>query len=264
MKRERTRSGLAVLGVGLVYLFAAQAAGAAVTVGQVSIEPEPNNCPPGIGYITTAVSSGPSFVVPAGGGVITSWQTRAGPLSGITAKLKVFRATLDPDGYLVVGQSVLRNITPGASGGPGALNGPFPTRIPVQGGDFISSVGGENGGPCSTATGDNGDGARAPSVGEPDGAPGSTTLYGPNIAQTRSNVAALLEADADGDDFGDETQDNCPGVSGSNAGCAPAPGPNPQQPADKHKKKNKKCKQKGKHRTAATPSGGLAKKCKKK
>jgi hypothetical protein len=263
MKRERTRGGLALLGAGLACLLAAQAAGAAVTVGQVSTEPEPNNCPPGIGYITTAVFSGPSFVVPPGGGVITSWQTRAGTNAGITAKLKVFRTTPDPDEYLVVGQSAFRNITPGVSGGPSALNGPFPTRIPVQGDDFISIVGGDNGGPCSTATGDNGDMARAPAVGEPDAPPGSTTLYGPNFPQIRSNVAALLEADADGDGFGDETQDSCLGVSGPQNGCPASSGPGPQKPVTKPKKK-KKCKKKGKHGTVATPSGGLAKKCKKK
>ena len=38
----------------------------------------------------------------------------------------------------------------------------------------------------------------------------------------RLNVTARLEADADQDGFGDETQDACPGVAGSESGCAPA------------------------------------------
>jgi hypothetical protein len=202
-----------LLGLGLA-LATAQPAGAATTVGQVSMEVNPNNCPPATIFVTTAVSAGTAFTVPAGGGVITSWQTNAGSGSGGTdAKLKVFRATGDPNQFLVVGQSALEPIT------ASSLNGPFPARIPVQAGDYVSIRPGNNGGPCDTSTGNMADSSRV-SQGGADTPDGSTTLFNPtpNTAQ-RANVSASLEADADGDGFGDETQDNCLGAAGPLNGC---------------------------------------------
>src|SRR5205085_6950130 len=103
MKRERIRTRVVVLVVVAAALWAAPAAGAAMTVGQVAVEADPTNCTPQTALVTTAVSSGTSFIVPAGGGVITSWQTRAGSGSaGTNAKLKVYRATMNPDQFLVV------------------------------------------------------------------------------------------------------------------------------------------------------------------
>jgi hypothetical protein len=62
------------------------------------------------------------------------------------------------------------------------------------------------------------------------------------------DVSARLEADADHDGFGDETQDQCP-TNGT------IQGPCPVTPA-----KKKKCKKRKKHKSAAA----IAKKCKKK
>ena len=39
------------------------------------------------------------------------------------------------------------------------------------------------------------------------------------LASRRLNIAARLEADADADGFGDETQDLCPGSAGASSGC---------------------------------------------
>lgn len=199
---------LLVLGLALAM---AQPAGAATTVGQVSMEANPNNCPPSTILVTTAVSAGTAFTTPSNG-VITSWQTNAGSTMGTDAKLKVFRATADANQYLVVGQSSLQPIT------PSTLNGPFPARIPVQAGDYVSIRPGMNGGPCSTSTGDNADVSRV-SQGEADTPDGSTTFFVGTNMQQRANVSASLEADADGDGFGDETQDNCLGSAGPLNGC---------------------------------------------
>src|SRR5262249_27486121 len=42
-------------------------------------------------------------------------------------------------------------------------------------------------------------------------------------------IAATIEPDADKDGFGDESQDNCPGVVGTDNGCVPKP-PDPPAP----------------------------------
>jgi hypothetical protein len=265
MNSERIRNRVVALVVVAGALWAAPSAGAATTVGQVAVEAEPTNCTPQTALVTTGISSGTSFVVPAGGGVITSWQTRAGSMSaGTNAKLKIYRTTMDPDQFLVVGQTGFQPITAGAVGGPSAVNGPFPARITVQAGDYVSILTGGNGGPCLSQTASAMDVSRV-TQGAGDTATGMNTAFFPGSGNTmqRANVAAVLEGDADGDGFGDESQDNCLGVSGSQAGCPAPSGPGPQEPTAKHKKK-KKCKKKGKHHSAATPSGGLAKKCKKK
>ena len=86
-----------------------------------------------------------------------------------------------------------------------------------------------------------------------DEAPGSFTLAGSGLANERVNVSAQLEPDIDSDGFGDETQDQCPGVPGPVNGCpAPTSGPTPTSPP------KRKCKHK-KHRAAA-----VSKKSKKK
>ena len=263
MKRERIRGAVLAAAGAACLALAAPAANAAVTVGQISAETDPNNCPPATMLITTTVASGTPYTVPAGGGVITSWQTAAGPVSGATAKLKVFRATLDANQFLVVGQSGLQTIVPGDPGGPSQLNGPFPVRIPVQAGDFVSLRPGNSGGPCNILTGNVTDSSRI-SQGEPDTANGLTTAFGPTPnTEQRANVSATLEPDADADGFGDESQDNCVGSGGPQAGCPLPPVVPPQQPAGPKKKKKKKCK-KGKKRTAPAPHGVLADRCKKK
>jgi hypothetical protein len=48
---------------------------------------------------------------------------------------------------------------------------------------------------------------------------GGTMLLPAPYASNRLNVTAKLEADADHDGFGDETQDSCPGSAGTVNGC---------------------------------------------
>jgi hypothetical protein len=85
-------------------------------------------------YTEIQVSSGgaPSYTVPAGGGVITSWshegQTAGG--SGNELKLKIYRPTMTANQFLVVGQSQPEPLAAGPNS--------FPTRIPVQAGDLLA------------------------------------------------------------------------------------------------------------------------------
>lgn len=50
---------------------------------------------------------------------------------------------------------------------------------------------------------------------------GGGELRDNSAGQWSSNVRAQVEPDADGDEFGDETQDACPGLAGGTSGCPP-------------------------------------------
>jgi uncharacterized repeat protein (TIGR01451 family) len=80
----------------------------------------------------------------------------------------------------------------------------MPARIRVVPGDVLGMSGGGNCLVPGAGTADRiaSSGTEVPDAGEP-------TLA--NASQGRLNVAATLEPDADGDGFGDETQDRCPG-----------------------------------------------------
>ena len=191
---------------------AAAPARAAETVGQLPLEDNPTNCTPATALVTTEVAALTPYTAPFGG-VITSWQTKAGDSSGGTnAKLKIFRPTLDPDEFLVVGQSGSQPIT------ASTVNGPFPVRITVEPGDYVSIRTGSNGGPCLSSTGVDADVSRV-TQGEPDSPTGTTTFFSGENIQQRANVAAILEPDGDRDGWGDDTQDRCVGIPGPIEGC---------------------------------------------
>jgi uncharacterized repeat protein (TIGR01451 family) len=145
----------------------------------------------------------PSYAVPAGGGVITSWSTEADSNTGQTAKFKVLRPTGAPNQYTVVAATATEALT------PSTVN-TFPARIPVQQGDRIGLFGGND--------------CLAPSTGSDvqfdnsDDAPGTTNTY-PMAYAGVMDLSAKLEPDADGDGFGDETQDQCPTDPTTQAAC---------------------------------------------
>ena len=74
----------------LLFAVTAAPALASTQIGQLGAPYEAGQCA-GVAVVQTAVETGTiSYEVPAGGGVITSWQTRTGKDAG-TVKLKVFR-----------------------------------------------------------------------------------------------------------------------------------------------------------------------------
>jgi hypothetical protein len=215
--------------------------------------------------------STPTYIVPPGGGVITSWAHTA-PLINWAEKaaLQVFRPAGGTN-FQVIGQSALETIN-------GNLVGPeynsFLTRIPVQAGDVIGvsveHIG--NVAYCQEApdplynpddktreipgTGNSGAELPSPTL-------GSTLNFNttdPNNEQSaRLSLAATVERDADGDGFGDVTQDFCP--ADPSGPCVPAPpgggAPTPPAagPTGQRAAALKKCKKK---------KGAARKKCKKK
>ena len=130
-------------------------------------------------------------------GVITSWGTAVVPYpGGISTKFKVLRPTGAPNSFQVVGESAVQPVLGGVNS--------FPVRIPVQAGDKIGAFGVPSTLVCAG-------GAPGDIIGvvAGDQALNSTAAYTP-AEKNQVPLTATIEADADGDGFGDETQDKCP------------------------------------------------------
>ena len=160
-----------------------------------------------LGYTLVSIGHGAGSPLPVTApvsGVITRWSANTTApvkpeLSGAYAqRLLLFRATAVPTSFTLVAESA-----------PGPISGPistFPTRIPVQAGDYLGSTGALITLICST--GDAAD--RIGAAETPAGIGiGSTTDFKTG-GGFQAPVSALIEPDADGDAYGDETQDGCP------------------------------------------------------
>ncbi len=166
----------------------------ATTIGQTDSTGMASCNPNGTWVQDSTTATGPSYTVPAGGGVITSWQHDAA-LTGSTMRLKAFRKTA-ADEYLTVGHSALAQLT------IVGLN-TFPTRFSVQGGDLLG-IRTEDGDTRCREGGVIGDLARSASGLDP---PVGSSIALTTNDTSRLNIAASLEPDCDADGFGDETQD---------------------------------------------------------
>ncbi len=123
----------------------------------------------------------------------------------------------------------------------------FPARVPIVAGDYLAIEFGSD-------RRQHPDLRRRASSARPsrftgaarcltDGSPFTANHTGAELV-----LRARVEPDSDADGFGDETQDNCPGQAGVNAGC----------------KAKKKCKRKGKKKSAAAKKKKGCKKRRKK
>jgi len=220
--------GLALAAALACFALVPATASAATSLGQTS---PPSSCDGGtFEGVQIATGNPPSYAVPAGGGVITSWSQLASPALTQSAKLKLWRPTGAALTFRVVGASDLRALS------PSVLN-TFPTRIPVQSGDLVglgwtAPVGPSQVG-CQFSTSSPGD----QFGGHPGDTPtGGETSFGSG-SNFRINVSATLEPDADNDGFGDETQDGCP-TDNTAQGACPVPDTTiTKGPKDKTKKK---------------------------
>jgi hypothetical protein len=209
---RRGTIGWFVIAVGLTMVGATGSASAVIVIG---LAPPPAGSTPGCFTGSEAyqggVASGTDYVVP-GPGVIVEWRTQGD--SGDSGDLNTFRIYRD---NTAVAESRTETLT------AGSLNR-FATQIPVSGGERIG-LATVDGGPnivstCGrSATGFAGDFIRYRQPIKPVG--DSTPIPMANTA-FKLDVAALIEPDADGDGFGDESQDACLGNGGPNGGC-PAP-----------------------------------------
>ena len=144
--------------------------------------------------------------------MITSWSYQAAAVDPATSvQLKI--GTIPPGADLtgdvnvtIVAQSAVESPVAG-------LVNTFDSRIPVEPGYRIGEyVDGGDGG-CSR---------QDPSYTDhflgDDVAPGSTELF--STENFQQDISAVLEPDADGDGYGDETQDECPKDASTQGACA--------------------------------------------
>jgi hypothetical protein len=163
----------------------------------------------------TSVSNPNGVAIPSAG-VITSWSVNIVTYpGGISEKAEIFRPTGAPNTFSVVGESTMEPIVSGSN--------TFETRIPVQAGDRLGIGANLEAVYCGEAEGS---GEVSPNVfGAYEGTVslgGSATFT--EVPHGQVAVSATLEPDADGDGYGDETQDKCP-TNASTQGPCPAPPP---------------------------------------
>jgi hypothetical protein len=213
MRQDETKSGrspmrnrVAVAMAGVV------AAGALVFASAATAATEfGNNCVAnGAAAPKTAIlqiAKAPSSPLPLAApsaGVMTQWKVNLIPEASIAIQqqLKVFRPTGGPKQFLVVGESTPGYVFRGANS--------FETRIPVAAGDLIglfgTSVAPEIG-PLYCKTASTADKILAFAT---NPLAGSTVTAVGEASEVQGAVSAVIEPDADGDGYGDETQDKCP------------------------------------------------------
>lgn len=194
-------SGWAALLIGLVGLLVAfgATARAATQVGSLSVPT--TFCAPNTTYLQTT-SPGGVTTVPTDG-VITSWsiQTIATP-PAFQVRLVVGRDTSTTNVYTIVGESALET-APAA-----ATTTTFLTRVPVLAGDYIGEYVGSPVGLCAHAQAPLSNGYIVNAFFDV-AAVGTSPTFSPQ-SDIRLSISANLEADADADGYGDETQDACP------------------------------------------------------
>ena len=177
-----------------------------------------SSCPGTRAYLQDHVGpDSPSYTVPAGGGVITSWSTAANATVGGQVELKLF--TGGPFDYQVVAQDGPHPLT------PSTLN-TFTARVTVHAGEILGLYYTTPGTACQYGTPD-GDSTRYKAAGTSDPAVGTTYSTTAFDSSDRLNLSAQLEPDADHDGYGDETQDQCPtdGVTQGTCPVVQVPGP---------------------------------------
>lgn len=176
-------------------------ASAATTLGGVATAEQPTTCSSSdqtVFQVATSEGGNKPYVVPSAG-VIVRFRIAFGGTDGTPFKFRVFR----PQGSDVKSIAVVR-ATLDASG-----NATVPARVAVQPGDLLGIGRSAGAGDlrCAIQTGNMADQIGGDDVDVPDDGthPAAAAEGGYRI-----NAEAILEPDADGDGFGDESQDRCP------------------------------------------------------
>ena len=183
-------------------------AGTAVTIGLLSTNPALTASCTGTTVVQSATAVPGQYVVPAGGGVVTSWSTNA-RAAGTGPARALFFVPTGGSGFTLVGKAPLVPLT------PSVLN-TFPVRIPVPAGALL--------GVQYTGTGACADPSPSNTINFGIFDPDSGTVA--NLGSSGNytiNIAATVEPDVDGDGFGDVSQDLCPQSASVQAAACPAP-----------------------------------------
>jgi hypothetical protein len=145
------------------------------------------------------------------GGVATKWKITSSvalpPGFTFAEKMRVFRATGAPNQFQTIADS--------AVGQAGNGQSEFSTRIPVQAGDRFGILAGPGSAAFVCQTSNVGD---VIGFKEGDVAAGTSATYAP-VEKYQLALSVTIEPDADGDGFGDETQDLCTISAALQAAC---------------------------------------------
>jgi hypothetical protein len=220
----RRGSMLAIVGIVMTAAMFSQSASAATAVGNScagnrSTEEEQ-------AVVSLANGGGSPAAIPVDG-VITSWTFNVitVPPGFLSMQLKVFRPTSVPGQLQVVGESALTPVSGGTN--------TFLTRIPVKTGDLIGNIGLLNTGAESGYRGIYCEsGTVGGKIGVIAGNPitGATVPIKEETPEAGDPITVTVEPDADGDGYGDETQDKCPTDASTQGPCpvkAAPPAPTP-------------------------------------
>ena len=166
--------------------------------------------------IQTATAGSPVYTTPAG--VITSFSYQGNATPG-QVQAVLYGPETSPGNRTLVAKSAK------ATSAASVLN-TFPTRVPVTAG-LTLGVWTQSDMACTfpAAVGDQIQSALV----DPDVSPAYASIGGSPSA--RVNVSAVVESDADGDGYGDVSQDLCPQSDLSQAAC-PVPDPTVTKPPD--------------------------------
>jgi hypothetical protein len=190
-------------------------AGTSTTIGQTGV----GACSPGnLSALQSTTAGPPLYTTPAG--VITSFSYQGNATPG-QVQAVLYGPETSPGNRTVIAKSAkmlsVQNV----------LN-TFPTRVPVGAGLTLGLWMGTSGMSCDFPSGA-GDSVHAAIV-DPDVTSAFLTVA--TGAALRVNISAVVESDADGDGYGDVTQDLCPESRVSQVACP--------MPDTKVKKKPKK------------------------
>jgi hypothetical protein len=227
----RAKPSWVALAVGLVIVFAPPPANAAVTIGSNLV------AAPGAGgfecggqvctashFTPPASGSAPGGLFAPGDGVVVRWRVRVGASSAPMA----FRITRPGISTTRTGVGTGATVTPAVD----AIS-TFELRHPIQAGDALGlDLAADD--LANVVAPAMGAGFRTWSPRLEDGGPPRAA---PGFLNSELLINADVEPDADGDGFGDESQDQCPTDASTQADCLPPETQITKGPKDKTKRR---------------------------
>ena len=213
-----TRAATALIGATFAMLGAAATAEAAVTIGQTNGATD--SCGSNQVMVQSSVAGTPTYS-PSFNGVIVSWSYLA-HASTPNIKLKVYDNTASTQVWFLRSESAERTGGPGSGQVNANKLNTFTESpgIPIQAGDRLGLTGSGGVPIACISTASSSDRVRVKNPPDTTVGQDNTGFLGDN-AMLRLGVTAVVERDADGDGFGDESQDSCPADSSVHTGLCP-------------------------------------------
>jgi uncharacterized repeat protein (TIGR01451 family) len=214
------RRFLPLIGGAFVALGGATAAQASFTIGQTSGATD--DCGSNQVFVQNSVAAPPSYAA-SSDGVIVSWSYLA-HASTPNITLKIYHA-VQGDATTWFTRSASAQRTGGTSPGQVQANklNTFAESpgIPIKTGDALGLTGSGSTGMACVPTTSNSDRIRVKNPPDPPVGQNSGGFLG-DLPMLKVGVSAVVEPDADGDGFGDDSQDSCPTDPAVQTGPCPA------------------------------------------